>query len=204
MSTAKSRTAAAAAPKRLARALDTLLAPPQIHELFLDATRHRVEQGHRGCRSGRRQEARRPRTEVVGRILARQRADEIGPFVIRIAKGIGVRPDLECIVGQRRLYVLEGDRAVETKLGRRFVKGCDGHRIVEDVVKPPKVRRARQDIQLRADEPEIVTLARPKHHAMLAKSHRFRISVGRDVPHGQKAHVVPAQLLNPAFSRGLT
>jgi hypothetical protein len=100
--------------------------------------------------------------------------------------------------------VLEGDRAVETKLGRRFVKGCDGHRIVEDVVKPPKVRGARQDIQLRAHEPEIVTLARPKHHAMFAKSHGFRISVGRDVPDGQNAHLFPARLLDPAFSRTLT
>ena len=32
------------------------------------------------------QEARRPRTEVVARILARQGADEIGPFVVRIAE----------------------------------------------------------------------------------------------------------------------
>src|SRR4029453_12159685 len=97
----------------------------------------------------------------------------------------------------------EGERTVETKLGRRFVKGCDRHRIVEDVVKPAKVRRPRQDLQLRADEPEIVTLAWPKHHAVLAKSHRLRISVDRDVPHCQEAHVVPAELPNPAFSRGL-
>src|SRR2546426_9982234 len=91
--------------------------------------------------------------------------------------------------------MFERDRAVETKLGRRFVKRGDGHRIVEDVVKPPKGRRPRQDIQLRAEEPEIVTLARPKHHAVFAKFHGLRISVGRDVPHSQKAHVVPRAYL---------
>jgi len=123
--------------------------------------------------------------------LARQSADEIGPFVIRIAKGKGLRPNLEGVVGKRRLQMFERDRAVETKLGRRFVKRCDGHRVVEDVVKPPNGRRPRQDIQLRAEEPEIVTLARPKHHAVFAKFHGLRVSVGRDVPHSQNAHVVP-------------
>ena len=59
-----------------------------------------------------------------------------------------MRADLERIVGQRRLDVLERDRAVETKLARRLVERGDGDRVVEDVVKPAKVRRARQDIQL--------------------------------------------------------
>src|SRR5258708_35392329 len=67
------------------------------------------------------------------------------------------------------------------------------------------MRRARQDIQLRADEAEIVTLSRPKHHAMLAKSHGFGIAVGRHVPHGQNAAhltssvqtVKPASVLGP-------
>ena len=98
--------------------------------------------------------------------------------------------------------MLESDRAVETKLGRRGVERCDGHRVVEDVVKPAKLGWARQDIELRADEPEIVTLARPEHHAMLAKSHRFRISVDRDVPHGQKPRLGLADLLNATFGEG--
>jgi hypothetical protein len=52
-----------------------------------------------------------------------------------------VRAAVECVVGQRRLYVLESDSAVEAKLGRRVVKRCDGQRIIEDIVKPAKVRR---------------------------------------------------------------
>ena len=143
-----------------------------------------------------------PRTEVVGRILARQSVDEVGPFVIRIAKGIGVRATLERIVGKRGLCLFEGDRAVETKLGRRGVERGDGHRVVEDVVKPPKAGRPRQDVQLRADEPEIVALSRPEHHAMLAESHRFRISVDRDVPHGQKPHLGADDLLKAGFRQG--
>jgi hypothetical protein len=106
-------------------------------------------------------------------------------------------PDVERVVGQRRLYVLESDSAVEAKLGRRVVKRCDGHRIIEDIVKPAKVRRTRQDIPLRPDEPEIVTFAWPKHHVMFTESHGLRISVDRDVTHGQKTHVVPDELPNP-------
>ena len=88
--------------------------------------------------------------------------------------------------------MLEGDRAVEAKLGRRGVERCDRHRVVEDVVKPAELGWLRHDVQLRADEPEIVALARPEHHAMLAESDRFRISVDGDVPDGQKPHLARA------------
>ena len=136
-------TAPAAAPKRLGRCLDTLLGTPQIRELFIDAARHRMEQAHRRRRSRRRcQEALDPPIYVVGRILARESVDEVGPFVIRIAKRESVRATLECIVGKRRLQMFEGGRAVETKLGRRGVERCDGHRVVEDVMKPPEARMA--------------------------------------------------------------
>ena len=85
-------TAPAAAPERLGRCLDALLGTPQIRELFLDAARHRMEQAHRRRRSRRRcQEALDPRIDVVGRILARESVDEVGPFVIRIVKRESVR-----------------------------------------------------------------------------------------------------------------
>jgi len=50
----------------------------------------------------------------------------------------------------------------------------------------------RQDIQLRADQPQIVALPRPEHHAMFAELHGLRVSIDRDVPYSQKEHVVPA------------
>ena len=54
--------------------------------------------------------------EVVARIVTREGVDEIGPFVVRVLEGIGVGSGFERIVGQSRLDVLEGDRAVEAKL----------------------------------------------------------------------------------------
>ena len=162
-----------------------------------------MQQAHRRRRSRRRcQEALDPGTDVVGRILARESVDEVGPFVIRIVKRESVRPALESIVGKRCLRLFEGDRALETKLGSRAVERCDGHRVVEDVVKPPKAGRPRRDVQPRADEPEIVALPRPEHHAMLAEAHRFRISVDRDVTHGQKPHRGPDDLLKASFRQG--
>jgi hypothetical protein len=65
--------------------------------------------------------------EVVARIVTRQSADEIRPFVVRILKGIAACPEVERVVGQRRFYVLQGDRALETKFRRRFVERGDGH-----------------------------------------------------------------------------
>ena len=191
--------AAAAAPKRLARTLHTLLGPAQILEVFVDATRHRVQQRHRRG-SGRLQELRRPCIEIAARILTRQGLDEIGLVVIGIAKRIALRADLELVVRQRCLDVLDRDRAVEPKLRRhRFVEGDDGHRVVEDVVNPANARRVRQDIQLRAEEPEIVALTWPKHHAMFAKSHWLRISIAGDVPHCENTHLVSrAHLASPA------
>jgi hypothetical protein len=87
----------------------------------------------------------------------------------------------------QRVDVLEGDRA-----SKQFDAACQlRYTDVEDVVEPAEVRRPRQDLQVGADEPEIVTRARPKHHAMLAEPHWLRIAVGRDVPYGQEPHSVP-------------
>src|SRR4029079_1660021 len=104
------------------------------------------------------------------------------------------------------LYVLKRHRAVETKLGRhRFVEGHDGHRIVEDVVNPANGGGARRDIHLRLHEPEIMALARAKHRAMFAKSHRLRIPISRDMPDRHKTHLLSsahltssAQTVKPA------
>ena len=203
MSTAKSRQLPLRRRSVSAGALDTLLGTPQILELFLDATGHRMEQAHRRCRSRRRcQESLDPRIDVVGRILARESVDEVGPFVIRIVKRESVRAPLEGVVGKRGVYLFEGDRAVETKLGSRGVERGDGHRVVEDIVKPPKAGRPRHDVQLRADEPEIVALSRPEHHAMLAESYRFRVSVDRDVPYGEKPHLAADDLLKAGLRQG--
>ena len=37
-------------------------------------------------------------------------------------------------------------------------------------------------------EPEVVALARAKHHPMLAEPDRFRVAIDRDVPHREQAH----------------
>ena len=68
------------------------------------------------------------------------------------------------------------------------VERGDGDRIVEDVVQPAQTRRARQDVEFRAHQPQIVALARAEHHAMLAELDRFRIAIDRDMPHGEQAH----------------
>ena len=40
----------------------------------------------------------------------------------------------------------------------------------------------------RFEQPLVVAVARPQHHAMLAKGNRLLVAVGRDVTHGNDRH----------------
>jgi len=133
-------TAPAAEPERLARALDTLLAPPHVRELFLDAPRDRSSRvmvlvDPDDFRK-RAPTDRGRRTDIGESDRPGDRAASSSEY----RKRIGVRCARQRVIGQRRLRQLEGDRAVETQLGRRVSK-VRSRRVVEDVVQPAKVRR---------------------------------------------------------------
>src|SRR3954470_11955793 len=55
----------------------------------------------------------------------------------------------------------------------------------------------RRDRQLGRDQPQIVTLARPEHHAMFAKPDGLTVAVDSGVAHCEKRHHATAPEISP-------
>jgi len=57
--------------------------------------------------------------------------------------------------------------------------------VAEGVPGEAEIARRRADLKSRVDDFLIVRIARKKHPAVLAESHRLPISIGRNVPGGK-------------------
>src|SRR5690348_15861590 len=84
--------------------------------------------------------------------------------------------------------MIEPDDALETQLLRppREPRKCDA--VAEHVMKPSDIHRFGGNGQLTVEQPLIMAVARPQHHAMFAECDRLLVAVGRDVADGQDRH----------------
>ena len=73
----------------------------------------------------------------------------------------------------------------------------DGDTIVEHVVDPVEPRGLRFDRQIRTEEPLIVAVARPEHHAVLTQSDRSGVGVGRHMSYRQDRHEIDCFPVKP-------
>ena len=77
--------------------------------------------------------------------------------------------------------MIESDRAVEAQHVVPPLEARQRDAVAEHVVQPAQRDRLRLDDQPRLDQPLIVAVARPEHHAMLAERDRLAVAIGRDV-----------------------
>jgi hypothetical protein len=72
------------------------------------------------------------------------------------------------------------------------------NRIREYIVHPAHLA-GRIEHQTRVENAEVVTVARPHHRAMLAKTDRAGVSIGRPMPNLEDCHPVPTDaVVRPA------
>ena len=124
--------------------------------------------------------------------MMRQGTHEIREVLIGIAERIHPRIFLKRILRQGSLEMLQRHGAFETKLGGCPLKSGDGDRVIERIVQPAQMSGLRRDCQVRLDQPQVVTLARPEHHAVFAEPDRLTVTVDGGVAHSEKRHQAPA------------
>ncbi len=139
--------------------------------------------------AGRVEVLRYPPIQNVAGMLADEGTRQIRQFFIRIAERVEFRVFLEWIFGQSCFEMFQCDAAVETKLGRGTIEDRDRDGVVEGIVQPADMGRIRCDFQARFQKPEVVAFPRAEHHPVFAKLHWFRVSINREMPHGQKGHI---------------
>src|SRR5579862_9059971 len=84
--------------------------------------------------------------------------------------------------------MLNRHRTLEAEFGCSPVKSGDGDGVIERIMQPSQVSGFRCDDQIGPKQPQVVTLTRAEHHAMLAKADGFTITVDRRMAHLKKGH----------------
>ncbi len=115
-------------------------------------------------------------TRQIGAVLA--------AVAERQALGIGFERDR----GFRKRKMLGAERRFEQQLARRTAERGDRDRVAEYVVHPPHLLRRRRDRQGRVEEPQVVTVPRPRHEPMLAELDRIFETVLGAVADEQNGH----------------
>ena len=98
-------------------------------------------------------------------------ASEIGHVFVEITERVAVRVIFQWIFGEGNFEVTEGDITFEAKLRGGTIEFSDGDGIVENIAEASG-RRAGLGAMLRLvlRQLEVVALAWPEHHAVLAES----------------------------------
>src|SRR5208337_4735087 len=114
-------------------------------------------------------------------IMMNQRPAEVWQLVVGIAERISFRVVFKRVVRQHSFQVLQRNGAVEAKLAGGAIECGDGYRVIEYIMQPAETGRSGRDLQVRLEEPQIVTFARPEHHSMLAQAHRLGVAINSDM-----------------------
>jgi hypothetical protein len=85
--------------------------------------------------------------------------------------------------------MLERDDAFKTQIGGGAIECGDTHRVIEDIVQETQMRGLGRNLEARLDEPQVMAFPGPEHHAMLAQRYWFRVTVSRDMPYSEEAHL---------------
>src|SRR5579862_5554202 len=120
--------------------------------------------------------------------MRREPPSEIGEILIRIPERIRLGVVFERVFGNGALEMFERHGTFKAQLTGGAFEGRDRNRIIERIMKPTQIRRLRGNRQPGADQPEIVTFARPEHHAMLAQTNGFRIAIDGRVMYRKQRH----------------
>ena len=78
--------------------------------------------------------------------------------------------------------------AFEAKFGCGPLKSGDGDRVIERIVQPAQMRGLRRDLQVRPNQPQVVTFARAEQHAMFPEADGLTVTIDGGVAHCQKGH----------------
>src|SRR5437868_2871493 len=116
-------------------------------------------------------------------MVIRQSAAKIGKILPGIPERIGLGTLLQRVFRDRTFKMFESHNTFETELARGSLKGSDRNGVVERVVEPTQTGRLRTNRESGSNEPEIVALAGPEHHSMLAQTHRFEVAIFGNVAH---------------------
>ena len=136
------------------------------------------------------QELVRPAIDLAGRveILPLDRAQQVGLLLGAVGKRIRPRVILELKIERQHHRVVESDRTVEAQFRRAAGKPRQRDAISEYVVNPAQVGRLRGNDEIGVEQPLVVAVPRPQHHAVLAERHRLLVPVGRHMMDGEEVH----------------
>ena len=115
---------------------------------------------------------------MVGvRIMAFGGARQIRRFSGRITERVSGGVFLDRTVGLGALEMLDLNLAFDLQSGRRLAEGRYRDRVFEHVVQPPDRGWLRRDRKPGREYSQVVAVARPQHHAMLAKHDRPGVAI---------------------------
>ncbi len=163
-----------------------------IGELAVDRVGHVAQQGAQAGLAHRTHESARPGFDLAARIgmLPLHRLRQVRQVVGAVVHGQG-RPVAVVAVqaAESRLRrMLQPDLAVEADDVGAALEARDADAVAEHVMDRAHHRRVRRNRQVRRQQPLVIALQRPQHHAMLAERHRVAVAVGSQVSDGDDGH----------------
>ena len=111
----------------------------------------------------------------------------VGAISKRHAAGVDLHLAID--VGESRQgRVIKGHAALKDKFPACAAEPGDADTVAKHVVNRSKVSGLWRDGELAGDNPLIIALAWPDHHAMFAERHRIAIAVACEMTNGEDGH----------------
>ncbi len=121
-------------------------------------------------------------------VLALDQPQQIGHVLGAIGERVAQRMLLDLKIESVARRVVEPDHAFKAQLLRPAGEPSDRDAVAEDIVHPTKRGGFGSDDQPGVEQPLVIAVARPQHHAVLAKGDRLLVAVGGNVSHGDDRH----------------
>ena len=128
----------------------------------------------------------------IGRvgIASRHKRHKVRQFVLAIRKRIGRRLRLDLQIGEVGRRMLEPYVAGKREFFGACIKAGDGTKIAKKRRAAGVFSSVRASLLACLQPPQVMRVARSKHHAVVAKTDRHAVTIDRDMPHRENRHLI--------------